>query len=117
MKLRSAVTAGLAGLVLALAVPGSAFAATGDFSYAFTDDKGASLTVTLHHPASDECINLPYVGSEWVTPGHSPHNQTDEWVTVYAGADCQGPDWRLRPHGNQATDKLKVRSVHFHGPN
>lgn len=117
MKLRSAVTAGMAGLVLALAVPGSAVAATGDFRYAFTDDKGQDLTVALHHPASDECVNLPYVGSEWVTAGHSPHNNTDQWATVYAGADCQGPEWRLRPHGNQATAQLKVRSVYFHSPN
>ncbi|MDJ0380409.1 hypothetical protein [Streptomyces sp. G-G2] len=117
MKLRSALTAGLAGLVLALAVPGSAFAATGDFRYSFTDDKGDALTVGLHDPASDTCVDLPYVGSEWVTPGHSPRNDTDEWVTVFEGAGCQGPEWRLRPHGKQATEQLKVRSVYFHGSN
>ncbi|MFZ3467787.1 hypothetical protein ACODT3_38455 [Streptomyces sp. 4.24] len=117
MKLRSAVTAGLAGLVLALSVPGSAFAATGEFSYSFTDDQDRNLTVTLHDPQSDTCVNLPYVGSEWVDPGHTPHNTTDEWVTVYEGANCEGPDWKLRPNGKPATDKLKVRSVYFHGSN
>ncbi|MFC4030088.1 peptidase inhibitor family I36 protein [Streptomyces polygonati] len=116
MKLRSAVTAGLAGLVLALAVPGSAFAATGDFGYSFTDDEGRALSVTLHHPSSDACVNLPYVGSEWVEPGHSPHNDTDQWATVYEGADCTGPTWKLRPHGKPATERLKVRSVYFQSP-
>ncbi|MFJ7209101.1 hypothetical protein ACIQWR_36915 [Streptomyces sp. NPDC098789] len=116
MKLRSAVTAGLAGLVLALAVPGSAFAATGQFSYTFTDDQGRVLTVALHDPSSEECVNLPYVGSEWVEPGHSPHNSTDELVTVFRGANCTGPEWKLRAHGKPATEQLKVRSVWFHGP-
>ncbi|MBT2449759.1 hypothetical protein J7F03_22300 [Streptomyces sp. ISL-43] len=117
MKLRSAVTAGLAGLVIAFAVPGSAFAATGDFSYSFTDDEHRTLTVTVHDPQSDECVNLPYLGSEWVDAGHTPHNATDAWVTVYEGADCEGPTWKLRPHGKPATEHLKVRSVYFHGPN
>ncbi|MFI5979428.1 hypothetical protein ACIBEA_00985 [Streptomyces sp. NPDC051555] len=116
MKLRSAVTAGLAGLVLALAVPGSAFAATGQFSYTFTDDHGQVLTVALHDPSSDTCVNLPYVGSEWVEPGHTPHNATDEPVTVFKGANCTGPEWKLRAHGKPATEQLKVRSVWFHGP-
>ncbi|WP_330333718.1 hypothetical protein OHS33_31015 [Streptomyces sp. NBC_00536] len=114
MKLRNAVTAGLAGLVLALAVPGSAFAATGEFSYTFTDDRGEVLTVALHDPRSEECVNLPYVGNDWVEPGHTPHNATNEKVTVYLGADCEGPEWDLRAHGKPATDKLKVRSVYFH---
>ncbi|MET9701211.1 hypothetical protein ABZY31_30445 [Streptomyces sp. NPDC006529] len=115
MKLRSAVTAGLTGLVLALAVPGSAFAATGDFSYTFTDEKDQVLTVTLHDPRSEECVNLPRVGSDWSSPGHTPHNATDERVTVYEGADCAGPEWTLRAHGKPATEHLKVRSVYFHG--
>ncbi|CAM5489318.1 hypothetical protein SAVIM338S_03412 [Streptomyces avidinii] len=114
MKLRSAVTAGLTGLVLALAVPGSAFAATGDFSYSFTDDQDRVLSVTVHDPSSDDCVDLPYVGSDWVEAGHTPHNDTDQWVTVYEGAHCEGSEWKLRPHGKPATEHLKVRSVRFH---
>ncbi len=70
-------------------------------------------TGTLQEPEGGTCINLDAVGSDDVAPGRAPHNQTDSWVTVFVGADCEGPDWRLRPNGRSATDRLLVRSVRF----
>ncbi|WP_167739588.1 hypothetical protein [Streptomyces subrutilus] len=55
------------------------------------------------------------VGSDDVEPGFAPYNRTDSWVTVFVGADCEGPDWLLRPNGRPATDRLLVRSVRFDG--
>lgn len=113
MKLRNAAAAALAAFALLLSLPGSAFAASGEFHYKYTDYFGQEQSATLHDPRSGNCINLYAVGSDEVEPGYGPHNQTDSWVTVYLGADCEGPEWRLRPDGRPARDELKVRSVRF----
>ncbi|MEU9146181.1 hypothetical protein [Streptomyces sp. NPDC048349] len=113
MKLRNTVAAAVAAFALVLSLPASALAASGDFHYTYRDDNGVERSGTLHDPESDRCVNLDAVGSDDVDPGYAPHNQTDSWVTVYLGADCEGPDWRLRPHGRPATDRLLVRSVRF----
>ncbi|WP_051807796.1 hypothetical protein [Streptomyces sp. NRRL F-2664] len=113
MKLRNAAAAAVAACALVLSLPGSALAAEGQFHYRYTDDSGQEYRVVLDDPDSGECINLYAVGSDGVEPGYAPQNQTDSWVTVFAGADCAGPEWRLRPLGRPATDRLAVRSVRF----
>lgn len=113
MKLRNTAAAAVAAFALVLSLPASALAATGDFHYKFRDQNGVEQTGTLHDPESDRCINLDEVGSNDADPGYAPHNRTDSWVTVYLGADCDGPDWRLRPDGRPATEWLLVRSVRF----
>ncbi|MER5869415.1 hypothetical protein [Streptomyces sp. NPDC002044] len=113
MKLRNTAAAALAAFALVLTLPGSASAAAGDFHYKYVDDRGHEERITLHDPHSGKCVNLYAVGDDEELPGYAPHNQTDSWVTVYVGAGCTGPEWRLRPKGNAASDRLDVRSVRF----
>ncbi|MEU9256253.1 hypothetical protein AB0D66_31090 [Streptomyces sp. NPDC048270] len=115
MKLRNTAAAAVAAFALVLSLPASALAASGDFHYKYRDADGVEQTGTLHDPEGGTCINLDEVGSDDVEPGFAPHNQTDSWVTVFVGADCDGPDWLLRPNGRPATDRLLVRSVRFDG--
>ncbi|MEU1501277.1 hypothetical protein [Streptomyces sp. NPDC005732] len=117
MKLRHTVAAALGSFALALALPGSALAATGDFTFKYVTALGHEELVTLHDPHSGKCINLYAVGDDAVPAGYGPHNRTDTPVTVYRGASCTGDQWRLRAHGNPATDQLEVRSVRFDAPN
>ncbi|MCX4625287.1 MULTISPECIES: hypothetical protein [unclassified Streptomyces] len=116
MKLRNAVAAALGALALTLSMSGSALAATGEFHYKFSDAAGDELSVTLPDPRSGECINLYAVDSYKYPPGYAPHNETDAWVTVYTDTNCDGDQWRLKPHGRQASDRLLVRSVRFDEP-
>ncbi|MGW7313202.1 hypothetical protein [Streptomyces sp. NPDC054854] len=116
MKLRNTVAATLGALTLVLSLPGSALAATGDFSYKYVTDLGHEERITLHDPHSGKCINLYAVGDDELTPGYGPHNRTNTPVTVYSGALCTGREWRLRANGNPATDQLEVRSVRFDAP-
>ncbi|MER5808404.1 hypothetical protein ABT143_09460 [Streptomyces sp. NPDC002033] len=116
MKLRNAVAAALGAFALTLSMSGSALATTGDFHYKYRDDFDRELTVTLPDPRSDKCINLYGVDSYEFAPGFAPHNETDAWVTVYSDTNCDGREWRLKPHGRQASDRLLVRSVRFDQP-
>ncbi|MFJ2645139.1 hypothetical protein ACIO1C_00130 [Streptomyces sp. NPDC087420] len=113
MKLRNGLAVTLATLALTLSMSTSALAATGQFHYKFRDDSGQELSVTLPDPRSGRCINLYGVDSDDLPPGYAPHNQTDAGATVYDGIDCEGREWRLRPHGLPAGDRLLVRSVRF----
>ncbi|WP_327255734.1 hypothetical protein [Streptomyces sp. NBC_01244] len=113
MKLRTAVAAAAAAFSMVLSLPGSAFAAEGYFHYKYVDAFAQEQHVTLHDPHSGKCVNLYAVGDDEVQPGYGPHNDTDSAVVVYAGANCQGAEWRLRAHGNPARDDLLVRSVRF----
>lgn len=113
MKLRTTAAAALAAFALVLSLPGSALAAEGYFNYKYVDDYGQEQHVTLHDPVSGKCVNLHAVSDDDVQPGYGPHNATNSAVVVYAGANCQGPEWKLRAHGRPATDELEVRSVRF----
>ncbi|MFD4240500.1 hypothetical protein ACFWP3_02655 [Streptomyces sp. NPDC058525] len=117
MKLRTTLGAGLGALALILSMAGSAQAAEGDFTYKYVDGYGVERLVALHNPHSGKCINLYAVADDDEQPGYGPHNDTDTAVTVYVGANCQGPEWRLRAHGQPAKDSLEVRSVRFDAPN
>ncbi|MEU9189181.1 hypothetical protein AB0D14_32490 [Streptomyces sp. NPDC048484] len=116
MRLRTTVAAALGALALVLAVPTSASAATGDFSYSFVGLNGEPQSVTLHDPVSPGCTTLAEVADPGASePAFAPQNGTDEWVMVFTEPDCTGDSWTLRPHGNPTTDRLKLRSVFFTG--
>lgn len=85
----------------------------GDFTYQHYTETGISQTSALVDPQSRECITLPEVQDETTAPAHSPRNNTDATATVFAGADCEGPYFTLRPHGGHASERLLVRSVVF----
>ncbi|MFG2138924.1 hypothetical protein [Streptomyces sp. NPDC048650] len=110
---RTAATAAAAfgALALALSVPAPAgAAATGAFTYRVDGDPASHL---LAYPPSRECITLPEVADPEVAPAHSPRNDTGSTATVFAGPDCTGPYFSLRPFGGHGSERLKVRSVVF----
>ncbi|MFI0982951.1 hypothetical protein ACH4SP_38810 [Streptomyces sp. NPDC021093] len=112
MRLRRSVGAALGALALVIALPTSASAATGDFSYKFVGLDGTPQSATLQDPESPACITLPEVADpDSSKPAFAPHNDTDVWVMVFTEPGCTGDSWILRPHGNPATDRLKLRSV------
>ncbi|WP_329376034.1 hypothetical protein OG625_01215 [Streptomyces sp. NBC_01351] len=117
MRLRHAAASVAAGsLALLLTMSGTANAATGEFSYKYLGPTGQPHAVTLHDPASRECITLPEVADPDASePAFAPHNDTDESVMVFTEPDCTGDSWTLRAHGRPATDRLKLRSVFFAG--
>ncbi|WP_371096183.1 hypothetical protein [Streptomyces sanglieri] len=61
MRLRSTVAAAFGALALLVAVPTSAGAATGDFSYTYTGLDGSPRVGFLFDPPSRMCITLPEV--------------------------------------------------------
>ncbi|MFF1356736.1 hypothetical protein [Streptomyces sp. NPDC058297] len=117
MRRRSTVAASLAAFALALSLPASAHAATGDFSYKFVGLDGRTQSVTLHDLPSYQCVTLPEVADpDSSEPAFAPHNDTDSWAMVFTEPDCEGDSWTLRPHGRPATDQLKLRSVFLTSP-
>ncbi|MGW5865293.1 hypothetical protein ACWFRJ_24310 [Streptomyces sp. NPDC055239] len=114
MRLRHSLTAATGAAVLILTVPGSAYAADGDFSYTYVSSAGNEGWVTLHDPAGGECITLPEAAQEYTQPpAHSPKNRTDSYAVVFTNADCSGDNFTLRPYTGGASERLKLRSVLF----
>ncbi|MFF8955563.1 hypothetical protein [Streptomyces sp. NPDC014894] len=114
MRRRTAAAGVLVSLVLLLSQPGTAAAATGDFSYGFIGLDGRPQRATVHDPASRACVTLPEAADpDSSAPAFAPHNETDSLALVYTNPDCTGEVWALRPHGERATDRLKLRSVLF----
>ncbi|MEU5951078.1 hypothetical protein [Streptomyces sp. NPDC047525] len=114
MRLRHSLAAAAGAAVLILTVPGSAYAAEGDFRYTYIDSSGEEEQVTLHDPASGECITLAEAAEEYSQPpAHSPKNRTDSYAIVFTNADCTGDDFTLRPYTGGASERLKLRSVLF----
>ncbi|MGW7051379.1 hypothetical protein [Streptomyces sp. NPDC054887] len=109
MRLRSTLAATVGAFALVLTLPTSAGAAVGTFTYQYAEGAGV-----LTDPPSGECITLAEVADEQVAPAHTPGNATDAVATVYAGPDCTGPQFDLRPHTGHGSERLKVRSVLFH---
>ncbi|MGW7194926.1 hypothetical protein [Streptomyces chryseus] len=109
MRLRSTLAATVGAFALVLTLPASASAADGTFTYRYADQ-----SAELIDPPSEECITLPEVADESIPPAHTPRNATDAVATVYAGAECTGPEFTLRAHTGHGSERLKVRSVVFH---
>ncbi|MFC8080325.1 hypothetical protein ACFUN8_32890 [Streptomyces sp. NPDC057307] len=113
MRLRTSVAATVGALALVITLPTSAGAAQGDFTYQHVNRAGVAQMSGLMDPQSRECITLPEVSHERSAPAHSPRNNTDATATVFAGVDCEGPHFSLRPNGGHASERLQVRSVVF----
>ncbi|MBT2400499.1 hypothetical protein [Streptomyces sp. ISL-100] len=114
MRFRHTVAAAVGALTLVLTMPTPAGAAVGAFTYQYDDMSGERITAELIDPPSGPCITLPEVADDFVPPAHTPRNATDRPATVYAGADCTGPEFNLRAHTGYGSERLKVRSVIFH---
>ncbi|WP_441248481.1 hypothetical protein [Kitasatospora sp. McL0602] len=113
MRLRNAVLAASAALALAVSLPASAMAASGEFRYSYLDSDGYEQPGMLFYPPSGECIDLPGAESDDLAPAYAPKNGTRSTATVFLAADCVGDVYfTLRP-GGSASDRLKVRSVVF----
>ncbi|MGW6396005.1 hypothetical protein ACWFR1_37150 [Streptomyces sp. NPDC055103] len=114
MRFRHSVAAACGALALTATLATPAHAATGDFSYRYANPGGEPGSVTLHDPASDECITIPEATDPGASgPAFAPHNDTDEYAIVFTEPDCSGDSWTLRPHGRPATERLTLRSVVF----
>ncbi|MCL7495654.1 hypothetical protein OG754_18795 [Streptomyces decoyicus] len=114
MRLRHTVVTAIGTLALALALPtASAGAATGPFTYVYTDSTGNPHVGLLSDPPSRACLSLPEVTDPSVQPAHTPKNYTSSVATVFAGPHCTGDYFSLRPNGGHGSDRLKVRSVVF----
>ena len=115
MSLRKASVAAtaLAAFGLLITLPGAASAAEGDFLYNYTDQStGQQLTGLLPDPDSAECVALPEAADPSRPAADTPVNATDSTVVMFAGTECDGQYYVLRP-GGQATSRLKLRSVMF----
>ncbi|MEN8653688.1 hypothetical protein ABCR94_24540 [Streptomyces sp. 21So2-11] len=112
MRLRHTLAAA-AGAALLLAVPGSAYAAEGVFTYSYLGDDGSDQTGVLPSPESGVCITIPEAAVEYTSaPAEAPRNWTDSYATAFTGVDCSGDNFTMRPGGG-ASERLKLRSVIF----
>ncbi|MBF9072611.1 hypothetical protein [Streptacidiphilus fuscans] len=107
MRLRNAVTSAAAALLLALAVPASAHAASGEFRYQF----GPGYTSSLEDPPSGVCIDIPEATID--NPAYAPQNFTDSTATVFRDLGCDGDVYYVMPPGMVRGQRLIVRSVIF----
>ncbi|MEU8960663.1 hypothetical protein AB0C89_03015 [Streptomyces sp. NPDC048491] len=107
MRLHQTLGAAAGALLLALAVPSSAHATTGDFFY----KTGTGREAAISDPVSARCVNLP--GTSTNSPGHSPRNFTTSTATVFLEADCEGDTYFVMKPGAKLGDKLKLSSVVF----
>ncbi|GAA2583380.1 hypothetical protein ACWCO0_01515 [Streptomyces tubercidicus] len=114
MRLRHTAATAVSALALALSLPAApAAAATGPFTYVYTDQTGTPHVGLLPDPVSRVCITLPEVADPALPPAHTPKNYTASVATVFAGVDCTGDFFTLRPNGGHGSERLKVRSVVF----
>lgn len=114
MRLHTTVAAGLGALALIVALPTSANAATGEFTYKYTDRDGTKRIGRLLDPDSRECITLPeVVDLSALGAAHTPRNDTSSSATVFADVDCEGTSYYSLWPGDHAGKKVKLRSVVF----
>ncbi|MFJ2405253.1 hypothetical protein ACIOUE_28570 [Streptomyces xanthochromogenes] len=113
MRLRHTVGAALGALALIVTLPTSADAATGKFSYTFTNEQGKTETDTENNPASHKCIDLLGVDKpEDHSGAWSGRNATDNVATVYTDLECLGTATVIKK-GLTSPPDVKFRSVIF----
>jgi hypothetical protein len=112
-SLTAALGAACSAVVLLLAAPGSASAASGQFRYTYTTAEGYEAVGFLNDPPSGQCINLQGPASEPGSVSRAPRNRTDATATVFLDADCEGDTYYVLPPGAGAGDRLLMRSVVF----
>lgn len=113
MRLRSAVAAASGALMLVLAVPGSASAATGQFRYSYKTADGYDAVGFINDPESGRCIDIKGAGSDGTSAAYAPKNLTDSTATVFLEAGCMGDAFYSLPPGAGASERLLLRSVVF----
>ncbi|MET8753020.1 hypothetical protein ABZW32_23385 [Streptomyces sp. NPDC004667] len=111
MRIRTTLTAALGALALIVAVPGSASAALGEFSYRYVNQLGVTVPGALLDPVSGECINVPELLAD--SDAHSPHNLTNSTATVFLDKDCDGDVYYTMAPGKRLGERLHFRSVIF----
>ncbi|MFJ2744427.1 hypothetical protein ACIO3O_32790 [Streptomyces sp. NPDC087440] len=111
-RMLTAAAGGAAALLTCL--PGSAVAASGEFSYVYDD---AGHRTSLVDPPSGTCIMLPGTGQDWFDklPMIAPHNGTDQRVYVYQSKDCTGERYGIDPMSGteESLPRVTMRSVRF----
>ncbi|MEW1908417.1 hypothetical protein AB0442_08155 [Kitasatospora sp. NPDC085895] len=107
MRLRNSLLAAAGALLITLAVPSSASAATGDFLYKV----GPGIPAGIADPESGQCVNL--FGATEDHPAFAPENLTDSTATVFLDFDCSGDTYFVMNPGKKLGDRLKLRSVIF----
>lgn len=108
----AALVLGALALMVPLASP--AHAANGDFHYRYTGLNGQPQQGVIPDPPSRRCLVIPEAANPGSSsPAFGPRNDTDSIALVYTEPDCTGESFRLRPHGEQTTDRLLLRSVTF----
>ncbi|MGE7391323.1 hypothetical protein ACQKM2_38230 [Streptomyces sp. NPDC004126] len=113
MRLRTALPAVMGALLLTLAMPTSANAAIGTFTYRVP---GVALPRIILDPPNNECIDIPEADDpSEEAPVNTPRNLTNRQAVVYADPGCEGDFFHLRP-GGSGTNALKFRSVVFIAP-
>ncbi|GLX34266.1 hypothetical protein Sros01_03390 [Streptomyces roseochromogenus] len=107
MRLHHTLGASVGALLLALAVPTSAHATTGDFLYKTSTGQDAGLS----DADSGICVNL--AGTTTQEPGNSPQNFTTSTATVFLEQDCEGDTYATMKPGAKLGETVKVGSVIF----
>ncbi|MFJ7156068.1 hypothetical protein ACIQUQ_14115 [Streptomyces sp. NPDC101118] len=112
MRLRTALTAGTAALVLVLSTAGSSSAAAGEFRYTSVDLNNVQVRHVLEDPASGVCIDLEGTAN---LPALLGRNYTDAEATLFQDAACEGDTWWVVNPGLNAPAGARFRSVVFSG--
>ncbi|WP_327064318.1 hypothetical protein [Kitasatospora sp. NBC_01302] len=112
MRFRTSLAVALGALTLAVSLPTSAHAATGQFFFTYNRD-GKTLEGYLRDPRARYCITLEEVAKPDSTPAYSPRNRTNSIATVYTDVDCEGESFPLKSGGGHGGANVKFRSVVF----
>ncbi|ONI85928.1 hypothetical protein ALI144C_12550 [Actinosynnema sp. ALI-1.44] len=113
MRVRSVLLAVSSAFALSLAIPATASAADGEFTYRYYDEDGDLQEGSLIDPPSGECIEIPEVADLEDVHAFRPRNNTNSRAVVFKDSECQGDTFSLRPDGGHGSDKLLLRSVRF----
>lgn len=115
IRFRQAAAAAAACFALAVALPGSAHAAAGEFRYTYYDDANRTPGVLID-PDSRTCVTLPEVADPDTTePAFAPENLTDSTATMFTGPDCDG-DYYSSPAAGPATASSSAPSCSAEPP-
>ncbi|MFE9220952.1 hypothetical protein ACFYN3_32030 [Streptomyces lavendulae] len=107
LRLHRTLGATVGAPLLALAVPTSAHATTGDFLYKTSTGQNAGLS------DANSGIRINLLGTTAQEPGHSPQNFTVSTATVFAEQDCEGDTCTAMNPGTKLGEEREVGSVIF----
>jgi len=109
MRLRATVAAALGAAGMLLALPGSALAAHGEFSYS-VQHRGQVYQTSISDPVGHDChrLNLPVD-----SPAYRVHNGTNATAVVFLDSNCATDTFYTLAPGQTAPAGVLVRSVIF----